>query len=114
MVNLDLEIRDLIETNLVESICEGTSYTVGTSDYDQSGMYTDVLTSFTGCDSFVNLALTVVPIEYTSLTESICEGESFTVGTSTYNTTGQFTDVLIASTGCDSVVELDLFVIKRN
>jgi gliding motility-associated-like protein len=112
VINLSLEIRDLIETTLTETICEGETYTVGTSDYDQSGDYQDVLTSFTGCDSFVNLALTVVPIEYTALTESICEGETFTVGTSEYTTTGEYTDVLVGSTGCDSIVELDLFVIE--
>ena len=43
------------------SICEGSSYTVGTNVYSTSGTYTDVLTAVNGCDSTVTTNLTVNP-----------------------------------------------------
>jgi len=111
IVNLNLTVRNLIETSLVETICEGDSWPVGTSIYNTTGIYQDVLTSvLTGCDSIVNLDLTVVPTQYTTLTEAICNGETFTVGTSNYTTSGTYQNTLAATSGCDSVVTLNLTV----
>jgi gliding motility-associated-like protein len=45
----------------VDTLCEGLSFQVGTSIYDQSGVYTDSLISSIGCDSIVTLDLTMVP-----------------------------------------------------
>ena len=110
-VNLNLLIRDLIETELATDICDGETYSVGSSDYTATGNYQDILTSTTtGCDSVVNLALNVIPIEETFLTEDICDGESFEVGNSNYTTQGIYQDVITASTGCDSIINLDLTV----
>jgi len=113
IINLDLDVTDFIETNLVESICEGDAFTVGDSTYTQAGTYQNDFIAIDGCDSIVNLDLSVIPIAVTDLTESICEGDTFTVGTSNYATSGLYTDTLMAmSTGCDSVVNLDLTVIQ--
>ncbi|MEM1320597.1 MAG: PA14 domain-containing protein, partial [Bacteroidota bacterium] len=110
-VNLTLTVRSAPTTTLTESICDGDSYTVGTSTYTISGTYTDVLTALNGCDSTITLTLTVLPTLTTTLTESICDGDSYTVGTSTYTTSGTYTDVLTASNGCDSTVTLTLTVL---
>lgn len=45
---------------IVDTICEGLTYTVGNSNYSNSGTYTDSLINIIGCDSIVNLELTVV------------------------------------------------------
>ena len=113
IVNLGLFVRDEITTSLTQEICEGSTYEVGPSSYDESGQYQDVLTSVnTGCDSTVSLDLTVIPLAETMLTESICDGEVVIVGTSVYTETGSYQDVLTSTlTGCDSVVYLDLDVI---
>ena len=110
-VNLTLTILPTFTTDLTESICDGDSYTVGTSTYTTAGTYTDVLTASNGCDSTVNLTLTILPTFTTDLTESICDGDSYTVGTSTYTTAGTYSDVLTASNGCDSTVNLTLTIL---
>jgi len=110
LVNLALTVFPIPVTNLVQVICQGESFSVGTSTYTTTGMYQDVLTAVTGCDSIVNLNLTVNPTFTTTLTEAICDGESFTVGTSTYTVSGVYTNVLTASNGCDSTVTLNLTV----
>ncbi|MCB0581308.1 MAG: hypothetical protein KDD10_18610, partial [Phaeodactylibacter sp.] len=93
-------------TALVEEICDGESYPVGNSVYTTSGTYRDVLSSVvTGCDSIVDLDLTVHPIPMTALVEEICDGESYPVGNSVYTTSGTYRDVLSSVvTGCDSIV----------
>jgi hypothetical protein len=47
-----------------------------------------------GCDSTVNLALTVNPVKTTDITRVICSGESVTVGNNVFTESGNFTTVL--------------------
>ncbi len=109
-VTLHLVVLQSSEESLVETICEGQSYSVGDETYNTSGVYTQVFTAVNGCDSTITLDLTVVPTMVT-LNETICEGESYTVGTTTYTTTGQHTTTLAGTAGCgDSTVVLNLVV----
>ncbi|MCB0554618.1 MAG: hypothetical protein KDD02_13795 [Phaeodactylibacter sp.] len=111
IVTLDLLVKDVPETNLVAAICELESYQVGNSVYTSSGTYQDIFTAANGCDSIVNLELTVFPIRYRTLNSSICAGGSYTVGSSTYTQTGTYVDTLISVvTNCDSIVTLNLTV----
>lgn len=52
----------------------------------------------------------VCPVLSSSQNVSIEEGESFTVGTSTYTTSGVYQDVLTAYSGCDSTVTTTLTI----
>jgi len=45
-----------------------------------------------------------------SQTLNECDGFSVTVGTNTYNSTGIYTDILLAADGCDSTVTTDLTI----
>jgi len=114
IVNLDLTVTSFYETNLQEAICEGQSFDVGFSTYTTSGLFQDVLTSADGCDSIINLDLTVNAIAVTNLTEFICQGDSVSIGASVYNSSGSFQDVLSSEAGCDSIVNLDLTVNPTN
>ncbi|MCB0578533.1 MAG: hypothetical protein KDD10_04395, partial [Phaeodactylibacter sp.] len=110
IVNLDLEVRNVPRTALTENICDGEVYSVGPSDYTVSGNFTDTLTAANGCDSIVTLSLTVLNVPETSLVEDICDGETYSVGSSDYTVSGNFIDTLLAANGCDSIVYLDLTV----
>ena len=50
IVTLNLTVDDVLEINLVESICPGESYVVGSSIYTQAGTYQDTLATLDGCD----------------------------------------------------------------
>ena len=45
----------------VDTVCQGLPYVVGDSAYLTGGLIVDTLTSSLGCDSIINLTLTVVP-----------------------------------------------------
>ena len=47
--------------SVIDTICDGLSFAVGDARYGVSGNYVDTLLSSRGCDSIVQLALTVVP-----------------------------------------------------
>ncbi|MDV7400303.1 hypothetical protein RZS08_53305, partial [Arthrospira platensis SPKY1] len=92
---LDLTVVPTRLTTLNETICDGESVSVGTSTYTTTGTFQDILSSDeTGCDSIVTLNLTVLNVPTTLLVESICDGETFGVGSSVYDATGTYTDTL--------------------
>ncbi len=110
IINLDLTVYPVYDETLTESICEGDSYQVGDSIYTTSGTYTMTLATVNGCDSLITLNLTVNPVYTENLVEEICQGDSFTVGDSTYTASGTYTTVLTTVAGCDSTIVLDLTV----
>src|SRR5690606_9273690 len=110
IVTLNLTVNPTFAVNLVETICEGESVSLGGNVYNTSGNYSETLTTTTGCDSLVNLDLTVNPTFVVNLVETICEGESVSLGGNVYNTSGNYSETLTTTTGCDSLVNLELIV----
>ncbi len=96
---------------LVDTICSGDTLFVGTSAYLNSGNYSDTLSTSSGCDSVVNLSLTVLPADTIMLADTICSGQTIIVGTDTIGNTGTHEVLLQNHFGCDSLVVLDLLVV---
>jgi subtilisin-like proprotein convertase family protein len=110
LVTTNLTVNIILNVNQFVNICAGDSLVVGNNVYDSTGVYVDLLSSVAGCDSLVTTNLTVNnPVTFTQ-SLSICDGEVFTVGTSTYTTSGTYTDLLVSSAGCDSTVTTNLTV----
>ncbi len=91
-------------------LCPGSSVQVGTSTYNSAGTFTDVLTNAVGCDSTVTTTITMLNTSTSSQNLTICDGQSVTVGTSTYTVAGTYTDVVQNSVGCDSTITTTLAV----
>jgi gliding motility-associated-like protein len=113
IIHLDLLVLPVALTNLEVAICEGEAYQVGNSVYTTTGIYTEVLTAANGCDSTIVLNLNVIPVLTYTRTETICGGESITVGNNIYTLSGNYTDTLTNYLGCDSISILNLTVIDR-
>jgi uncharacterized repeat protein (TIGR01451 family) len=60
--------------SLVDTICNGDTVYVGTHAHYSSGTYVDTLTNVGGCDSIINLALTVNPVTPTLISSA---GDTF-------------------------------------
>ena len=45
--------------------------------------------------------------------QTVCYGASYTIGNNTYTTSGTYTDVLTAASGCDSTVTTNLTVLSQ-
>ena len=110
LVTLTLTVHPVYAPSIAAEICEGESYTVGTTDYTTTGVWVTNLTSINGCDSTVTLDLTVHPVYAFDLVESICDGDTYAVGDSVYTTTGTWVTNLTTVNGCDSIITLDLTV----
>ena len=112
IVTLNLVVADLIQSTIKQQICEGQSYTFGGKQLTTSGTYTDTLTTSAGCDSIVTLELEVSSQIKTTVDQTICEGETFTLAGKSFTTTGVYTINLTSSSGCDSIITLNLDVLN--
>ena len=110
-VNLHLEQSPIIEVD--STICLGDSVQVGSSVYFNSGMFSDTLQTYDlGCDSIVNLTLTVLQPVFVDRNVTICAGDSFAVGDSIFTEQGVYSVLMTSAAGCDSTVNLTLNVLQ--
>jgi len=101
---------NISESNIASDICEGEVYDFFGMPLTQSGTYETTLTSQDGCDSIINLDLTVHPPGIDSRNISICDGEVLNFYGQQLTTAGSFEAYPIGPNGCDSVVTLTLAV----
>lgn len=109
MVQVNLDVVETIESDLNYTICEGEFFVIGTTNYHTNGFFSETLTGQSGCDSIVNLVLTIIPTEAV-ITESICEGDGYEFGEETYFEAGTYTGTYITSSGCEVQATLQLSV----
>lgn len=111
LVSLNLTVIPLLETQIDTTICFGQWIQVGTFKYFESGPYSNLLETSTGCDSLVSLNLTVLPPPTTLIDTTICEGEWIEIKYKQYFETGSYPILLETDENCDSLVQLELKVV---
>ena len=110
IINTMLTVFNSFSTNNLYSICDGDSLIIGNSIYSVSGNYVDSLITINGCDSIINTSLDVSTNSSIFQSFSICDGDSIIVGNNIYYQSGLYTDIYLASNGCDSLVMTDVIV----
>ncbi|MBK7428993.1 MAG: T9SS type A sorting domain-containing protein [Saprospiraceae bacterium] len=111
--NLNFYENNLCTAEVTEtqvSICEGESVSIGGTEFSIEGTYTVRLLGNDRCDSTVLLTLEVNPVQSSSITASICEGQNYSVGAESFSESGMYTVTLTSENGCDSIVILQLNV----
>ncbi|MDB5226194.1 MAG: hypothetical protein JWN78_387 [Bacteroidota bacterium] len=112
IVRLIVKVNQPTDTTIRASICEGSIAVVGGHIFNTSGTYPVIVRNSLGCDSVITLILTVNPKKSTTIDTAICRGESITVGTLVFTTTGTYQVTLATSQGCDSMITLNLIVLS--
>ena len=111
---LTLTVDNAAQTSFEATICEGEDYMQNGFDIQNaiaSGVYKQKHKGLNKCDSVVVLNLTVMPKLYTTVEETICQGNYYEFGGVKYYTSTIISDTLSSVvTGCDSIVSLYLTV----
>jgi len=108
---IPIQILPTSSSSITAAICDGESYSIGTTNYTTSGNYQITLQNSNGCDSIVSLNLSVASSVINSIQATICANEEYTIGNQTFNSSGNYSVSLIGQNGCDSVVNLSLTVL---
>ena len=109
-VTLNLSINQPTSSTQVVNQCNSYTWAANGQTYTSSGNYTTVIPNSTGCDSTITLDLTISNATQTNLTETACGSYTWTENNQTYTNSGSYSEMLTSSTGCDSLVVLDLEV----
>lgn len=88
------------------SLCDGDSVFSGANFYSQQGVFVDTVTSVLGCDSIVTSNISILPLSYSSVVDTVCLIYEYN-GIS-YTQSGIYNQVYTSSNGCDSILTLDL------
>jgi len=114
-VELNLSTVTSFTTNISESICTGETYVLGAQNLTTQGLYTETFTSSLGCDSTVNLNLTVLPVFTSNTSEIGCGSYTSPSGNYTWTLSGIYNDTIPSiQNGCDSVLVIDLTIADTN
>jgi len=113
-------------------VCAGNAITLtggGASSYSWTGAVTDGVsfvpsatatytvtgTDIHNCSNVATKVITVLPTSSSSQTHTFCAGQSLSIGTNTYSTSGTFQDTLTSFiNGCDSIITLNLTILPAN
>ncbi len=102
-----------LPTTRNESICDGDTLRIGTQAFTAGGNYTVRLQSAAGCDSIINLNLTVLPkVTYNATPIVLCTGEKYILGNDTITTSGMYSRTYKNANMCDSTVMYDITILQ--
>ena len=110
IITIDLTVNYFSMSETSVTICE--SYTSPSGEYvwDESGVYTDTIDNFFGCDSIITIDLTILEASESFITENTCNSYISPSGLYEWTETGIYTDTLINDSGCDSIITIDLII----
>lgn len=110
IVTLNLTVNPPLSSVTNVAICPGSSYTFFGQTLSNAGTYSQQIQNAAGCDSIVNLILSIKPIATSSVSHAMCQGEIYNFNGQVLNQQGTYTATVLGSNGCDSIVTLNLTV----
>src|SRR6202030_669017 len=107
-----LTVNPTLTSTTNTTICNNQlPYSWNGQTINAAGTYTANLTAASGCDSVATLNLTVNPTLTSTTNTTICNNQlPYSWNGQSINAAGTYTANLIAASGCDSVVTLNLTV----
>lgn len=112
IVNTSLTVLTDTSLSIKTAICLGDTIRFNNLPFFATGSYQIKTSRTNGCDSVINLQLTVNPPKFVPQQLSLCNIDSFAYRSKKYPLPLSLRDTLSAFTGCDSVFELS--VISHN
>lgn len=107
---VSVTVNPILSSTTNASVCQGGNYSFAGQTYTTAGTFPVTLQSVYGCDSIATLNLSINPVPNTVLSESICQGSTFSFNGQNIGDAGQYSQVLQTQSGCDSTVILNLTV----
>jgi gliding motility-associated-like protein len=108
LIMLNLQVFPVYAVPLSIDLCYGESYSVAGSVFSQPGEYPVMLQSAAGCDSLVQLSLSIHPAFSEMIEASVCPGDTFTYAGNAYSAPGEYILAFQTVQGCDSLLTIGL------
>ena len=106
----NLLVLQINTTFIYDTICQGDSILAGGDFQNTEGIYYDTLQGFYSCDSIIITDLTIIPVQFTYVYDTICQSDSIFAGGTYQDTAGVYFDTLSGIATCDSIIVTNLTV----
>ena len=103
-------VNTYVTTTIADTSCDQYTWSQTGITYGTSGIYRDTVSTAVGCDSILELVLTITNSSFSSDTVVACESYTWPQTGVTYFTTGIYFDTMVNAVGCDSILALDLTI----
>ena len=110
IVTLNLTIGNSYSNTSIVTACSGYIWGANSTTYTTSGLYTVSYLTVSGCDSILNLDLTVTSPSTASISLSECDLYTWPLNGNSYASSGIYFATILNAAGCDSVVTLNLTI----
>lgn len=107
---LNLTINNSSTATVQASNCESYTWPLNNMTYTASGNYLTTITNAVGCDSVVTLELIVLESTTNTISVTDCDSYLWPTNSTTYTTSGTYSEVITNAAGCDSTITLDLTI----
>lgn len=114
LLTLNLTINEHDSTFQSATACDSYLWSSNGQVYNTSGRYIHPLQNQYGCDSTVVLDLTILRSTSGNESHTACESYTWPTNNITYTQSGMYFDTLTNQVGCDSVVSLDLSILRNS
>lgn len=112
IVTLHLTVYPAFDSVIYDTICEGDNRYIPSFNADSTGTYHVIFQTQQGCDSAITLNLYVLAAQRDTIKLSIYKGNSYNFYGEKESEEGIYSKVFQAENGCDSIIILDLKVLK--
>ncbi|UTW66124.1 T9SS type A sorting domain-containing protein [bacterium SCSIO 12643] len=112
IVTLNLTINNTQYVTDIVSACDSYTWIDGITYTSSNNTALDTLINAVGCDSIVTLNLTINNTQYVTDIVSACDSYTWIDGITYTSDNNTAVDTLISSSGCDSIVTLDLMILN--
>jgi gliding motility-associated-like protein len=109
-----IEILDTPLSRTEQEVCFGECYNFYSGLYCESGIYKEILTSMNGCDSIIELSLTVSNQIFATASLRICNGDTLTIGDQSFTEAGEHQAIIRSQEGCSIYLSFNLLIIECN
>ena len=113
LTQLNLTVLPADTSREYRSVCSNQlPYIWNQNSISNSGIYQTVLSNIHNCDSMVILNLTIDSVRHVTIKDTICENLlPYTWQNYSFFQSGLYADTLNTISGCDSIIQLELYVI---
>ncbi len=110
LFTITLDVLNKSFATLEAEICEGETFFYESLATEDEGLHELVYTNHVGCDSILQINLTILKSDIEYRDESICQGDTFEFEDISETTSGEYRTTLVNSFGCDSTIVINLAV----
>ena len=109
-ITFDLKVKQPTRAKINPTVCDSFISPSGRYSWSKTGKYYDTIPNHKGCDSVIEINLTVNQPSSSQDTFTACDSFISPSGQYTWTSSGTYRDTIQNVKGCDSVITLDLTV----